>query len=42
VGEGVPDKCAAIIARAMAKDPKHRYASAEAMLVDLSAIPALG
>ncbi len=36
----IPNACAAIIARAMAKQPADRYQSAEAMLADLHAVTA--
>lgn len=36
----IPDNCAAIIQKAMAKKPEDRYQSAEEMLVDLKAVAA--
>jgi urea transport system substrate-binding protein len=40
LNRAIPDACAAIIARAMAKQPEDRYQSAEAMLADLNAVTA--
>ena len=38
LNRAVPDACAAIVARAMAKRPEDRYQSAEEMLADLEAV----
>ncbi len=38
--QAIPDACAAIVARAMAKRPEDRYQSADEMLVDLNAVTA--
>jgi urea transport system substrate-binding protein len=38
VNRSIPDACAAIVARAMAKRPEDRYQSAEEMLADLRAV----
>ena len=35
---GIPEACAAIVRRAMAKDPSCRYQTAEEMLADLEAV----
>ncbi|WP_339733374.1 ABC transporter substrate-binding protein [uncultured Gimesia sp.] len=40
VDSQIPDKCAAIIQKAMAKKPEDRYQSAEEMLTDLKAVTA--
>lgn len=38
VNSRIPDKCAEVISRSMAKKPEERYQSAEEMLIDLKAI----
>ncbi|HEX2465593.1 MAG TPA: transporter substrate-binding protein [Thermoanaerobaculia bacterium] len=38
INPAVPETCAAVVARAMAKKPEHRYQSAREMLQDLDAI----
>lgn len=40
VNSQIPDKCSAIIQKAMAKKPEDRYQSAEEMLTDLKAVTA--
>ena len=40
VNAQIPDKCAAIVQKSMAKKPEDRYQSAQEMLVDLKAITA--
>ncbi len=41
INPAVPETCAAVVARAMAKKPEHRYQSAREMLQDLDAIAAM-
>ena len=41
INPAVPAACAAVVARAMAKKPEHRYQSAREMLQDLDAIQGL-
>ena len=41
INPAVPEACAAVVARAMAKKPEHRYQSAREMLQDLDAIAAM-
>jgi urea transport system substrate-binding protein len=41
INPSIPDSCAAVVARAMAKKPEHRYQSAREMLQDLEAICAM-
>ena len=41
VNPSVPESCAAVVARAMAKKPEHRYQSAREMSADLEAIGAM-